>query len=348
MTAFRTLMVGFGDIASGLDQDLKMARYFEYASHASVLSAHPAFDWLGTVDLREAALINARDKWRIPVVETDLATAIEKVRPEIAVLATPPGQRAEAVAAMPDLKAVLVEKPLSGPNDNDGKALATICAERGIPVLVNYWRRADRNFRDLAAGGLKARIGAPQAVFGLYGKGLANNCSHMIDFLRMLLGDVTTVQALGPAVPSPDSTVPGDLQLPFALTLEDSTVASFGTVDFHHYREVGLDIWGERGRLSVLLEGLSATFFRNGSALVVPGLRLDQRKNQGTDFAFGRRGRCASAGGLTSCPMRHSPPPRWKFWFTWRIRARPTWSWDWTAHYEPKAPNCPSTPQARL
>tara|TARA_R110000772_G_scaffold191168_1_gene302026 strand:- start:12375 stop:13394 length:1020 start_codon:yes stop_codon:yes gene_type:complete len=261
MTAFRTLMVGFGDIASGLDQDLKMARYFEYASHASVLSAHPAFDWLGTVDLREAALINARDKWRIPVVETDLATAIEKVRPEIAVLATPPGQRAEAVAAMPDLKAVLVEKPLSGPNDNDGKALATICAERGIPVLVNYWRRADRNFRDLAAGGLKARIGAPQAVFGLYGKGLANNCSHMIDFLRMLLGDVTTVQALGPAVPSPDSTVPGDLQLPFALTLEDSTVASFGTVDFHHYREVGLDIWGERGRLSVLLEGLSATFF---------------------------------------------------------------------------------------
>ena len=261
MTAYRTLMVGFGDIASGLGQDLKMARYFEYASHASVLSAHPAFDWLGTVDLREAALINARDKWRIPVVETDLATAIEKVRPEIAVLATPPGQRAEAVAAMPDLKAVLVEKPLSGPNDNDGKALATICAERGIPVLVNYWRRADRNFRDLAAGGLKARIGAPQAVFGLYGKGLANNCSHMIDFLRMLLGDVTTVQALGPAVPSPDSTVPGDLQLPFALTLEDSTVASFGTVDFHHYREVGLDIWGERGRLSVLLEGLSATFF---------------------------------------------------------------------------------------
>lgn len=261
MTAFRTLMVGFGDIASGLDQDLKMARYFEYASHASVLSAHPAFDWLGTVDLREAALINARDKWRIPVVETDLATAIDKVRPEIAVLATPPGQRAEAVAAMPDLKAVLVEKPLSGPNDNDGKALATICAERGIPVLVNYWRRADRNFRDLAAGGLKARIGAPQAVFGLYGKGLANNCSHMIDFLRMLLGDVTTVQALGPAVPSPDSTVPGDLQLPFALTLEDSTVASFGTLDFHHYREVGLDIWGERGRLSVLLEGLSATFF---------------------------------------------------------------------------------------
>lgn len=261
MTAYRTLMVGFGDIASGLGQDLKMARYFEYASHASVLSAHPAFDWLGTVDLREAALIGARDKWQIPVVETDLAAAIEKVRPEIAVLATPPGQRAEAVAAMPDLKAVLVEKPLSGPNDNDGKALATICAERGIPVLVNYWRRADRNFRDLAAGGLKARIGAPQAVFGIYGKGLANNCSHMIDFLRMLLGDVTTVQALGPAVPSPDSTVPGDLQLPFALTLEDSTVASFGTVDFHHYREVGLDIWGERGRLSVLLEGLSATFF---------------------------------------------------------------------------------------
>ena len=80
MTALRTLMVGFGEIASGLDQDLRMARYFKYASHASVLSVHPAFDWLGTVDLREEALIGARDKWQVPIIETDLAAAIEKVR----------------------------------------------------------------------------------------------------------------------------------------------------------------------------------------------------------------------------------------------------------------------------
>lgn len=257
MTALRTLIVGFGSIASGLDQDRRMARYFDYASHGQALAAHPAFDWQGAVDLRPEALAIARDRWKLPVAETDLAAAVSKVRPEVAVLATPPGRRAEAVAAMPDLKAVLVEKPLSGPDDSDGAALAALCAERGIPVLVNYWRRADRLFQELAAGGLHKHVGNAQAAFALYGKGLANNGSHMIDFLRMLLGEVAEVQALGTTRPAPKSPVPRDVQLPFALTLESGLVASFGTCDFDHYREVGIDIWGETGRLEILLEGLS-------------------------------------------------------------------------------------------
>mgnify|MGYP001412936739 CR=1 FL=1 len=57
-----------------------------------------------------------------------------------------------------------------------------------LPVLVNYWRRADRLFQALAAGGLTEHVGSPQAVFGLYGNGLVNNGGHLIDFLRMLLG----------------------------------------------------------------------------------------------------------------------------------------------------------------
>ena len=33
-------------------------------------------------------------------------------------------------------------------------------------------------------------------------------------------------------------------------------MASLAALDFRHYREVGLDIWGEHGRLSILNEGL--------------------------------------------------------------------------------------------
>ncbi len=261
MTGLRTLVLGFGAIASGLGRDEKMARYFDFACHAQALAAHPGFDWRGVVDPAPSAQADARDNWQVPQVTAEVADAVQAVRPEVVILAAPPGARAAAVAAMPDLKAVLLEKPLSGPEDNDGDDLAAICAERNIPVLVNYWRRADRLSRTLASGGLVERIGRPQAVFGLYGKGLANNCSHMIDFVRMLIGEVATVQALGPARAAADSSVPGDQALPFALTLEDGQVASFGTVDFAHYREVGLDIWGETGRLQFLLEGLSTTVF---------------------------------------------------------------------------------------
>ncbi len=259
MSGLRTIVVGFGQVASGLGRDPRMARYFEYASHASVLAAHPAFDWQGVVDPNPTALDDARNNWSVAHCDPDLDRVAADVRPEIAVLATPPGNRADIISRLPDLKAVLVEKPLSGPNDDDGDRLAAIAAERGIPVIVNYWRRADRLFRELATGGLANRIGEVQAASGLYGNGLSNNGGHLVDFLRMLLGEVAAVQALGPTQPATGAPLAGDVHVPFALTFADGVVAAVHPLDFAHYREVGLDIWGTTGRLSVLQEGLVTT-----------------------------------------------------------------------------------------
>lgn len=262
MTALRTIVVGFGQVSSGLTRDPRMAAYFKYASHAAVLADHPAFDWQGVVDPSTAALDDAKSNWNVPHCGADLDAIVKATRPEIAVLATPPGKRADLISRMPDLKAVLVEKPLNQPGqDTDGDRLADVCAERGIPVLVNYWRRADRQFQDLAAGSLVERIGQVQAVSGYYGNGLANNGGHLIDFLRMLLGEVSSVQALGNAAPVANAPLSGDAQLPFALTFENGPVATAHALDFADYREVGLDIWGTKGRLSVLQEGLVTQIF---------------------------------------------------------------------------------------
>ena len=265
MTGLRTIIVGFGQVASGLTRDLRMAQYFDYASHAAVLAGHPAFDWQGVVDPNGAAQADARDTWGVPHCGGDLDEIIAKVRPEIAILAAPPGDRAKAVAAMPDLKAVLVEKPLNSPGtgerNGDGAALRVVCAERNLPVLVNYWRRADRLFQALAAGGLTEHVGSPQAVFGLYGNGLANNGGHLIDFLRMLLGEVVAAQAVGPDETAMGAPITGDRHLPFALTFADGPVATLQPLDFRRYREVGLDIWGDGGRLSILQEGLVTRVF---------------------------------------------------------------------------------------
>ena len=262
MSGLRTIVIGFGQVASGLSKDARMATYFEYASHASVLAAHPAFDWQGVVDPDPAAQADARDTWGISHAGADLQKVIDLVRPEIAVLACPPGMRADAVAAMPDLKAVLLEKPLDTPGDHDdGKGLERLCSERRIPVLVNYWRRADDLFRSLAAGGLSERIGEVQSVTGFYGNGLANNGSHLIDFMRMLLGDVVALQALSPATPAAKAPLRDDIHVPFSLMFADGAVTSVHPLDFRHYREVGLDIWGTEGRLSILQEGLVTTVF---------------------------------------------------------------------------------------
>ncbi len=252
----RTIVIGFGQVAAGLSADAKMAKYFTYATHADVLRDHPDFDWQGVVDPSLSAQARARDEWKVPHVGGELSAVAAKVRPEVAILATPPGRgRADAVQQLPDLKAVLVEKPL-GVGGSEGEAFVDFCRKRGVKVMVNFWRRGDELYRQLAGGGLAERIGRPQAAFATYGNGLFNNGGHLVDFVQMLMGPVATVQALDQPTPVENSPLAEDWRAPFALTLASGVMVMVQPLDFDYYREVGLDIWGRQGRLALYQESL--------------------------------------------------------------------------------------------
>jgi len=254
MTPASTVLVGFGKIGAGYAADRKMSAYFDYASHAQVLRDHPAFDWTAVVDPSETAR-NAASAWNVPVVVPRIEDLPADFRPDVAVIATGPDVRDAALARFDGLKLAVVEKPL-GTDIATAERLVADCAARQVGMQVNLFRRAEAATRALAEGGLAERIGAPQAIFGVYGNGLRNNAVHMIDLVRMLAGEVRAVQALAPATPLGASPVAGDLAVPFALTLESGVVAVLQPLDFAHYREVGLDIWGTKGRLEILQEGL--------------------------------------------------------------------------------------------
>lgn len=256
----RTIVVGFGQIARGLETDSKMATHFEYATHAQVLRDHPNFDWLGVVDPSDTAQAAARNKWNIPYVAGELSNIIKEVDPEVVVITAPPTSRVEIIEMCPNLKAAFVEKPLNS-GGHEGDALVDTCLNRGINLQINFWRRGDELFQKLEADKLSELIGTPSAVFATYGNGLRNNASHMIDFVRMLLGEIKSVQANASAASLNGAPLTGDVHLPFSLTLETGTVIAIHPIDFSNFREVGLDIWGSLGRLTILQEGLSVRHF---------------------------------------------------------------------------------------
>ncbi len=245
---YRTALVGFGRIAAGYADDPVMARHFAYASHAQVLADHPDFEWHSVVDPSAEARAAARGRWHVPEVAASVAELPGRGEIEVAVLATPPQTRLDTIAALPGLRAVLIEKPLA-PTQAEARALIDTCRERGILVAVNLTRRAEPTLRGLADGGLERRIGATQAAFGIYGKDLRNNGIHLVDMVRMLIGEVESVQAVGGARAGADAA--------FVLMCAGGTSVMVQPVDFGFYREIGLDIWGERGRLSILHEGLT-------------------------------------------------------------------------------------------
>jgi predicted dehydrogenase len=231
-----------------------MAKHFPFASHAQVLAAHADIEWGAVVDPSDEALASVKRTWNVPRAGHTIQATCAGWEPELAVLATPPMERLRAIEAMPSLRAVLVEKPLGGTLE-ESQAFVAACKARGLLVQVNLWHRSDDRFRELA-GSLESLIGKTQAVFGVYGNGLRNNGSHMIDFSRILFGEIARVAAVPSSLGPAHGPIPGDIHVSFRLEHASGVTAYFSALDFREYRENGLDIWGTTGRLSIMQEGL--------------------------------------------------------------------------------------------
>jgi len=240
---YKTVLVGFGSIAQSLADQPGQKKWYQYSTHAQVLRDHPLFDWQAVVDISDGALAKARDKWGIKETTTRMIDLADPASFEVAVVATHPNVRTEAIVPLTGLRAVLVEKPLAD-SPMAGEAFIKLCNSRGIHVQVNYQRRADVYFRGLAEGKLSSLIGNVQVVQGIFGGGLANNGSHLIDLVRMLVGEVADV-----------SRHRGNA-LAFGMRLSGGIVAQLAVIDFNHYREFGLTMWGTKGRLEISHGGL--------------------------------------------------------------------------------------------
>lgn len=251
----RTVLLGLGKIGAGYADDPVMARYFPFATHAQVLAQHPGFKWDACVDPSSTARAAARQRWGVDHVVEKIDALPRGYRPDVVVVASPPEARADLIEAF-DARAFVLEKPLAR-SAAEGRALVARCRARGALVQVCLWRRADAGLRALATGELTHRVGEIQFMNVVYGNGLRNNGTHMIDMVRMLAGEVAEVQAI-PATSRAAGPLQGDIDVAFYLRLVNGAFAVFAPIDFRNYRENGLDIWGGTGRISIMQEGLVA------------------------------------------------------------------------------------------
>ncbi len=286
MTPFRTVLIGFGKIAAGNAADPVMSKTYKYACHAQVLKAHPAFDWRAVVDPSPEARRRAREDWGVKHVFATLEELYDIYPPDIAVISTPPDARLEILRHLPEVRAILVEKPL-GTGEDDAAAFVADCRRREIPAQVNFWRRADRTFRTLAEGELENLVGETQAAFGIYGNGLRNNGIHMVDFVRMLIGEISWVQASHGSGSEHRGPYRDDVEFSFSLGLVNGVVVQMQPVDFVNYRENGLDIWGTRGRLSIMQDCrtiLHCPMQKNGGLSGTNEIGSDRPRSLATTF----------------------------------------------------------------
>jgi predicted dehydrogenase len=266
----KTLLVGLGSIGAAYADDKAMAENVPYVTHAQVLTDHPAFAWEAAVDLSEDACSKVRRTWGVPRVGRTLGEVGGLENIEVVVLGTPPSYRLPVIETLPNLKAVVVEKPL-GRTYEEAKRFKDACEFKGLVTQVNLTRRAEAIMAGLACGGLEERIGHVQCGFGVYGNGLLNYAMHTVDLVRMLLGEIAAVQAMPAAGEFQEGPLNGDYNLSFTLFMMDGAAVTLHPIGFSHYREGSLDLWGEKGRMEILQEGLLVRTTSRGACRSLDG-----------------------------------------------------------------------------
>jgi len=242
------VIVGFGKIAN-LDVNFRRENnLLEFSTHSQVLSQHPNFDWIGVVDSSDSALDKAKNQWNVPFVEKSIDSLLSKCSPDILILSTPPVDRFNVLKKFSDVDGILLEKPI-GLNQKDLEKCYSFIKESNHLVQVNYWRRGDSNFRDLHSGKLVKEIGSPKFANVIYGNGLLNNGSHMIDFVKMLLGPIKEVIVNKKASSPNDGPFSIDRNVNFSLIMDSGLNVNFIPIKFEDYRENSLEIWGSKGKI---------------------------------------------------------------------------------------------------
>ena len=260
---FRTILIGFGNIAAGYSKDRAMSKYINYSTHAKVLQDHPDFNLETVVDKDENVLKEAKNVWGVNEVVSNINNIEAPDCFEIAVIAIPPKGRLEIINNFPNLKGIILEKPIAQ-NINEAQEIIDLCKDRKIKVQVNFPRRCDKKILD-CLNNFQTNVGNIQAAFGLYGNGIKNNGSHLIDWARMFMGEVTWVQSIANGKSFKEGPLQDDVNLPFILGFKSKNILMVQSLKFNQYRENLLDFWGEKGRLFFSQEGLISSFSRKNA-----------------------------------------------------------------------------------
>jgi predicted dehydrogenase len=256
----RVVIIGFGNIAANYSNDYLMEKHYPFSTHAQVLSVHPKFNWDSVVDVSSIALDMASHKWGVSYCSLLCENIHSPETVDILIIATPPEERSKYLQLFPNLKAVIVEKPISS-NILESKKFIDICKERKILAQVNYLRRADTMMQKLAHGELEQMIGDIQTGTILYGNGILNNGSHMIDLIRMLVSEVSDVQVIMSEHSFFEGPVENDLNLHCLLHLTSGACINMVPLRFSEYRENSIELWGTKGKLCIYQEGLLMHFY---------------------------------------------------------------------------------------
>jgi predicted dehydrogenase len=300
---FRALVIGCGMVGGGYntgpDDELVM-------THALAYRRHPKFSLSACVDPNAEARQSFMRRWSVP---HGFATVDEAMASGLAFdVASVTAPTSEHIAILRRLlvspvRAVFAEKPLGGDPVEAARVVAAY-EEAGKPLLVGYLRRFDPSMQSLRDEIARGEWGTVRTIVALYGRGVMNNGSHLIDLVGFLTGErpIETVFINGVR---PDG-VSGDPTVDATLQVEGGPLIHLAAGDGRDYALFETSLICSDGIVDIEDGGLSIRRRRAIASNVVPGTRrLDDGARQAT--RWGEAYRCALDGLLHALSTGKKP-----------------------------------------
>ncbi|MBL7074364.1 Gfo/Idh/MocA family oxidoreductase [candidate division KSB1 bacterium] len=245
-------IIGCGNIASGLDDDVKKRHIY---SHAKAISFVKAIRLVACCDIDESRLLDFSEKWHVPRAYITLEKMLGEEKIDILIIATPAKCHHDNLltALTSEVEVIFCEKPFVLDFEL-GMKIVKNERERDKLITVNYMRRWDKFYAECKRILETGQLGRIETIVGYVDTALYMNSIHMLDMLAYFGGDVLSCtgyldKTSEPRIVHGKPDVGG-----IALFRHKNGVTSFfkGTGESRRNHFFELDIQCTKGRMRIL------------------------------------------------------------------------------------------------
>jgi len=156
-------------------------------THARAFGQHPRVKLVALCDRDENRVRIASQYWQVTHAYKNPRRLFVEQKIDVAIVATPSEERWSVIeqALNAGVKILVIEKPLAT-TINESRRLVAAMDAADARTVVNYSRNWDPSMRDVRERIASGAMGKVQRVVGVYGKGIGNNGSHLIDLTGFL------------------------------------------------------------------------------------------------------------------------------------------------------------------
>lgn len=195
----RTGILGLGNIGYRFALDAQISKKMKFATHYQTIKSHPNFKLVSVCDQNVNSIRYFISKSGEKVEAfTSVDKMLDECKVDLLVVATPTGTHAEICERAIKRKTplILCEKPISFSYD-EARRIVTRAQQNDTFLIFNYFRNFSPSYVELIKKVKSGHFGEIQSFYGVYTRGVYNNCSHLLALLIKFLGDDMLAVAVG-------------------------------------------------------------------------------------------------------------------------------------------------------